>query len=63
METILAYLDKKYPNISVLTKQQVQKELLIKNIPKKLDRRYVPKQEIAAYIKDIIEEKVPLPDT
>lgn len=52
METILAYLDKKYPNISVLTKEQVQKELLEKNIPKELDRRYVPKQELAKYIKD-----------
>lgn len=52
METILSYLDKKYPNISVLTKEQIEKELLTKDIPKKLDRRYVPKKEIAEYIKN-----------
>jgi hypothetical protein len=55
MERIIAYLDKKYPNINVLTKEQVQKELLTKDIPKKLNRKFVPKKEIALYIKNLFE--------
>ncbi len=55
METILTYLDKKYPNINVLTKEQIEQELLTKDIPKKLNRRYVPKKEIAEYLKNTIE--------
>jgi len=57
METILAYLDKKYANINVLTKAQIQKELLLKEIPKKLDRKYVPKKEVADYITNFMDFK------
>ena len=53
MDKIIAYLDKKYPNINVLTKEQLQKEILTKDIPKKLDRKYIPKKEIALFIKNM----------
>jgi len=51
LDSLLAYLDKKYPNINVLRKDQIQKELLEKKLPKELDRKYVPKKEVALYIK------------
>jgi hypothetical protein len=57
METLLAYLDKKYPYTNVLTKAQIQKELLLKEIPKKLDRKYVPKKEVADYITNNMDLK------